>query len=203
MSEKIYQFSNNKVKKFKAIAYVDGSFNAKTNSFTYGLVFIYKNEDLQFFEKFQDEQWSAMRNVAGEVMGAVKAMQIAIAKNIDSLMIYHDYMGIEKWCTGKWRTNKPGTIAYRNFYDQARKTIDIGFTWVKGHSNDLYNDLADQLARRAHSLEQTSSLLIVTPKLDVSDEICFLCNKQLVERTSRYGKFLACSGFPKCKFIKK
>lgn len=35
-------------------------------------------------------------------------------------------------------------------------------------------------------------------------ETCPKCNKnELVEREGRYGVFIACSGFPKCKFIKK
>lgn len=36
------------------------------------------------------------------------------------------------------------------------------------------------------------------------DEICPKCQQyQLVERIGRYGKFVACSGFPKCTYIKK
>ena len=35
------------------------------------------------------------------------------------------------------------------------------------------------------------------------DEMCPECGKPLVERQSRYGKFIACSGFPKCRYIKK
>ncbi len=39
----------------------------------------------------------------------------------------------------------------------------------------------------------------VTIKPVMTDEICPQCNKQLVIRNGRYGKFLACSGFPECK----
>ena len=35
------------------------------------------------------------------------------------------------------------------------------------------------------------------------DEKCPECGEQLVERFGRYGKFIACSGYPKCKYIKK
>ncbi len=38
---------------------------------------------------------------------------------------------------------------------------------------------------------------------DVTDEKCELCGKPLVKRRSRYGEFLACSGYPKCRYIKK
>ena len=34
-------------------------------------------------------------------------------------------------------------------------------------------------------------------------ELCPLCGKELVRRSSRYGEFVGCSGYPKCKYIKK
>ncbi len=36
-----------------------------------------------------------------------------------------------------------------------------------------------------------------------TDEVCPICGRPLVIRTSRYGEFIACSGFPQCKYIKK
>lgn len=35
------------------------------------------------------------------------------------------------------------------------------------------------------------------------DEECPECGSKLVYRNGRYGRFLACSGFPKCRYIKK
>ena len=35
------------------------------------------------------------------------------------------------------------------------------------------------------------------------EETCPECGSQLVIRKSKYGEFVACSGFPKCKYIKK
>ena len=35
------------------------------------------------------------------------------------------------------------------------------------------------------------------------DEKCPECGKPLIERQSRFGKFIACSGFPECRYIKK
>lgn len=37
----------------------------------------------------------------------------------------------------------------------------------------------------------------------VSDEKCEKCGSPLVEKFGRYGKFMACSAYPKCKYIKK
>ncbi|HPI67207.1 MAG TPA: type I DNA topoisomerase [bacterium] len=37
---------------------------------------------------------------------------------------------------------------------------------------------------------------------EVTDEVCDKCGSQMIVKIGRYGKFLACSGFPKCKNIK-
>jgi DNA topoisomerase-1 len=43
-----------------------------------------------------------------------------------------------------------------------------------------------------------------SPKPELLDERCPLCNKQLVKRLNKRGSpFIGCSGYPKCKYIKK
>ena len=37
---------------------------------------------------------------------------------------------------------------------------------------------------------------------ELADEFCPLCNRQLVVKYGPHGKFLACPGFPECKFTK-
>lgn len=36
-----------------------------------------------------------------------------------------------------------------------------------------------------------------------TDQVCELCGKPMVIKIGRYGKFMACSGFPECKNTKK
>jgi Topoisomerase DNA binding C4 zinc finger. len=36
----------------------------------------------------------------------------------------------------------------------------------------------------------------------VTDILCEKCGKPMIERNGRYGKYLACSGYPECKNIK-
>lgn len=137
----------------KAIAYVDGSFNTETNCFGYGVVMFHNCTETHMSQSYNDENMAAMRNVAGEIYGAMAAMEYAMENDIKKLTIYYDYMGIAKWCTGEWKTNKDGTIAYKKFYDKIRKKVDITFEKVKGHSGDKYNDLADKLAKKACGIE--------------------------------------------------
>ncbi len=95
-----------------------------------------------------DKELALMHNVAGEIKRLEAAMQYAVDHNIPEITIYHDYEGIAKWCTGAWKATKPGTIAYRAFYREAVKKVKSPFCKVKGHSNDKYNDMADQLAKK-------------------------------------------------------
>lgn len=129
--------------------YVDGSYHAATNEFSYGMVVLNGEEEEQYSRKFQDAELASMRNVAGEIKGAEAAMQYALDKGIKEISIYHDYEGIARWCLGEWKTNKEGTKAYKNFYDQACEKVKIHFVKVAGHSNDKYNDMADMLAKEA------------------------------------------------------
>lgn len=131
----------------KAVAYCDGSYNIETAEFSYGLVIFSNGEEIRKAEKFSSSDLSAMRNVAGEIMGSRAAMQYCVDNNIKELDLYFDYAGIEKWCTGEWKTNKTGTIEYKKFYDSIKDKLSVTFNKVKGHSGDTLNDLADKLAK--------------------------------------------------------
>lgn len=129
--------------------YVDGSYNKATGEFSYGMVVLGRDGEEKLYQKFQDKALSSMRNVAGEIKGAEAAMQYAIDHKLPAIEIYHDYEGIARWCLGEWQANKEGTKAYKAFYDQASARVAIRFVKVAGHSNDKYNDMADQLAKKA------------------------------------------------------
>ena len=155
LEKKVINNIKNNKKSFEnagAIAYVDGSYDEKTNKYSYGVVFIIetngiKNE-IQLSGNGDDQMLVDMRNVAGEISGAMRAMQYAIDKGYEKLTIYHDYQGISSWCQGKWQAKKPGTKAYKEFYERASKKLDISFMKVKGHTGDYYNDIADGLAKQ-------------------------------------------------------
>lgn len=132
-----------------AVAYVDGSFNIETKQFGCGVVLFHNGEEITFSKAFSNEEFALMRNVAGEIEGAKLAMQYCADNNIEEIDIYYDYEGVEKWCSGAWKTNKTGTIAYKRFYDEISKKVKVSFNKVKGHSGNKFNDMADRLAKDA------------------------------------------------------
>ena len=129
--------------------YVDGSYHAATKEFSYGMVVLIDGREEKFSQKLTDPELAQMRNVAGEIKGSEAAMQYALDHEIPSIIIYHDYQGIASWCNGDWKANKAGTIAYRDFYQKTKQKVNIEFRKVKGHSNDKYNDMVDELAKEA------------------------------------------------------
>ena len=57
---------------------------------------------------------------------------------------------------------------------------------------DFYNPFQEALTSAA---EEMPRVRVAEP----SDETCDLCGKPMVIKTSRFGRFLACTGFPECK----
>ncbi|MBQ8527337.1 MAG: ribonuclease H family protein [Lachnospiraceae bacterium] len=133
----------------EAVAYVDGSYDVTTGSFSYGMVMFHDGKEEHFSKRFDNSDLASMRNVAGEIEGARAAMQYCLDHGIKSLTIYHDYIGIAAWCTGEWKAKQEGTMDYALFYRAASLHVDIAFQKVKGHSGDTYNELADKLAKEA------------------------------------------------------
>ncbi|APM40090.1 viroplasmin family protein [Clostridium kluyveri] len=132
-------------------AYVDGSFNNKEKVAGYGLVLV-QNDQVIFKDlgAFRSMEMNESKNVFGEIRGALKAVELAIANDFKEITIVYDYMGIECWAKGEWKANKVLTKDYKEFMQKYMKKIDIKFKKVKAHSGeDKYNDMADLLAKKA------------------------------------------------------
>ena len=61
---------------------------------------------------------------------------------------------------------------------------------------DFYQPFAENLEKKYLEVEKQK------PIEEKTDEICEKCSKSMVVRFSRFGKFLACSGFPNCRNTK-
>lgn len=133
----------------EALSYVDGSFDLSNFTYSYGVVFITKEGKESFSGREDNREMAEMRNVSGELKGAMVAMDIAVEREIDTLYLHFDYTGIEQWAVGNWKTNKDGTRAYKKYYDSIKDKIKVVFIKVKAHSGIEYNEEADQLAKEA------------------------------------------------------
>ena len=109
---------------------------------------LHNGEVIELSELYDHEQ-SKLRNVAGEIRGAVLAINFCHRNGIKKVTIYHDYEGVGKWGDNLWKANLPMTIRYKEFIVKARKEMEITFVKVEAHSGDKYNDMADKLAKAA------------------------------------------------------
>lgn len=106
-----------------------------------------------------------------------------------------------------------GTVVSDLLAKHFKKILDVKFTagmennldlistgelsW-KDTIADFYKDFAADLSKAESELDGKR---VEVPQV-VSDVVCDKCGRQMVVKTGRFGKFLACPGFPECKNTK-
>lgn len=131
--------------------YVDGSFKEIAGNYSYGLVAVL-NDEIVYEENGignKEPEAVALRNISGEVLGAMKAASYAAKNGYKEINLCYDYQGIECWALGTW--NRRGCISeyYYKFMQANSKLVNIHFIKIKGHSGVKYNEMADILAGKA------------------------------------------------------
>ena len=80
-----------------------------------------------------------------------------------------------------------------------KEDIDIN---IKNIENVIMsNNIVDDKIRKEH-VKNIHNQIKANDEL-VNNMICPKCNSKLVEKNGKYGKFIGCSNFPKCNYIKK
>lgn len=133
---------------YDAVAYVDGSYRHEDKSYSYGVSMSWEGGSWEDSCRFTGDE-AAMRNVAGEILGATVAMKKAIALGFSNLKLCYDYAGIEHWAKGEWQCNKKGTAEYKAFYDSVKDKLAVTFVKIEAHSGVEGNERADALAKEA------------------------------------------------------
>ena len=107
-----------------------------------------------------------------------------------------------------------GEVITNLLKDKFKKIVDLKFTaqmennldtveegkceWVK-LLEDFYGDFYETLKKAKADMKDVKIKL----KEEETDFICEKCGRRMVVKTGRFGKFIACPGFPECKNIKK
>ncbi len=73
--------------------------------------------------------------------------------------------------------------------------VEEGKQSWKALLSDFYKDFSQELKDAETALE---GVRLKVPE-EETDEVCELCGRKMVIKTGRFGKFLACPGFPECK----
>ena len=80
--------------------------------------------------------------------------------------------------------------------EQRLDSVEEGKTAWKDVLRDFYGDFDQNLKQAEQALE---GVRIKVPD-EVSEEICPECGRNLVVKSGRFGRFLACPGYPECSF---
>lgn len=132
------------------IAYVDGSFEVSLGRYAYGCVIL--TPDGEIIRKSgggNDPEAAALRNVTGEMLGAMYVVKWCIEQGFTAVDIRYDYMGIEMWATGGWKAKNPLTQKYAEYMQRCSGKINITFQKIAAHTGNKYNEEADKLAKSA------------------------------------------------------
>ncbi len=107
-----------------------------------------------------------------------------------------------------------GEVVTQLMKDQFKKIVDVDFTAQMEKNLDeveegsvdwvdtlavFYEDFSAMLSQAEKNMDGTR---VKVPD-EETDEICELCGRKMVIKTGRFGKFLACPGFPECKNTRK
>ncbi len=138
----------------KIIIYTDGGCRGNPGVGGWGVWLRYGDHD----KKLKGAEKGTTNNQM-ELMAAIKALEAIKSSNIaidlytDSKYVMH---GINEWIVGwkakGWKTanKKPvKNVALWKRLDALNEQHNVDWYWVKGHSGDIGNDMADELANQA------------------------------------------------------
>jgi DNA topoisomerase-1 len=89
-------------------------------------------------------------------------------------------------------------VEFTAHMEQQLDAVEEGARQWKELLSDFYQDFHREMVDAEVALE---GVRIKVPE-EETDEICEICGKNLVIKSGRFGRFLACPGFPECKFTK-
>lgn len=134
--------------------YVDGSWNEKLKQYGYAFVAVKNNSIVEScFNKGNNPKYIESRNIAGEIVATLQAVNYAVMNKYDVVNIYYDYQGIEAWATGRWNAKKDISEAYIYHIEKLSSDIKINFIKVKSHSGNKFNNRVDLLAKKGAKLK--------------------------------------------------
>lgn len=133
------------------VAFTDGSYDKDLKRYSYGVKFIRPDgSEADICGYGSNPAYIDSNNIIGEIFGVINALDWAISNEFEKIKIYHDYEGLSKWISGDWTANSKGAKMYISLYELKFKDfLEIRFEKVPGHSNVIYNEKADQLAKSA------------------------------------------------------
>lgn len=159
----------------KVQAYIDGSYNTASERYSYGVVVV-KDDVILNIENgaSEDNSSKSIRQIAGELEGAIKALEYARDKGIKELILIHDYVGVCYHATGFWERKEESSKKYYDDFNSLTEINGIKVTFVKvdSHTGDLFNEVVDEFAKKAINvpLKGETAKLLKSQKIKVKNK---------------------------------
>ncbi|MDA3899732.1 MAG: reverse transcriptase-like protein [Spirochaetes bacterium] len=176
--------------------YTDGSFI--DGRCGYGAVITNSGKEIvdRLSGSVTDEKYLKHRQVAGEVMAVLKAIQWCTSNSIIKCEICFDYQGVQSWATGEWKRN---TELTSNYYNEMQRTaVKVRWTKVKAHSGDMMNEEADRLAKNGCGAKADDGVIYDTETIPVTKSPGKDDTEALVAEAEQtaidFATFLQCEG---------
>ena len=89
-------------------------------------------------------------------------------------------------------------LKFTNHMEEELDDVESGKRYWKELISEFYGDFSTELEEAEKALE---GVRIKVPD-ELSDEYCDVCGRQMVVKSGRFGRFLACPAYPECSFTK-
>ncbi len=89
-------------------------------------------------------------------------------------------------------------LKFTNHMEEELDSVESGKLYWKELLHEFYGDFSVELENAEKALE---GVRIKVPD-ELSDEYCDICGKQMVVKSGKFGRFLACPAYPECSFTK-
>lgn len=173
-----------------------------------------KGEDLKFIEMISEQKFTEPPKRYSEAMLVKKMESLGIGRPstyAPTLSTIQD-RGYVELLEKRFQPTEIGEIVTDLLVEHFANIVDYQFT---AHIEDDFDDIAEgkrdwvpvirefyepfakKLTEKNKELEKKDFI-----QDEPTDEKCPECGKNLVIKLGRFGKFMACSGYPECKFSK-